>query len=74
MSSVRFYLDPPTVVREREIDSVVEISVWNIEFRRWILVPEFIGRILGIGVDGLDRITREDAGRIIAKYPPKAAP
>jgi hypothetical protein len=74
MSGERFYLDPPTVVREREVDSVVEISVWNIELRRWILAPEFIGRILGIGGDGLDRITREDAGMILAKYPPKAAP
>lgn len=69
----RFYLDPPTVVRERELDTgTLEIAVWNIELRRWILAPEFIGRILGIGGDGLSRITRETAGEILAKYPPEA--
>lgn len=70
----RFYLDPPTVVRERELPTgVLEIAVWNIELRRWILAPGFLGRITGVGGDGLDRITRETAGEILAKYPPLPA-
>lgn len=74
MSGERFYRDPPTVVRERYVDSVLEIAVYNVELRRWIPAPEFLGRILGVGGDGLDRITPEVAGEILAKYPPAEAP
>ena len=74
MSGERFYRDPPTVVRERYVDGSLEISVYNVELRRWVLVPHFLGRILGIGGDGLDRISREDADATLAKYPPKEAP
>jgi hypothetical protein len=70
----RFYLDPPTVVRERTLATgTLEIAVYNVELRRWILAPEFIGRILGVGGDGLSRISREVAGEILAKYPPLEA-
>jgi hypothetical protein len=62
----RFYLYRRTVVREKETAAGIEIAVYNAERQAWILAPEFLGRILGIGGDGLDRVTREVAGSIVA--------
>jgi hypothetical protein len=56
------------VARERTTPSAVELSVYNRRLRRFVLAPEILGHISGIGGDGdWDRITRDDAARIIAK-------
>ena len=69
----RFYLYRGTVARYRETPTTVEIAVWDVRLRRWVLAPGIVGEIVGTGGDpALDRISREDADRILAKYPPLA--
>ena len=71
----RYFLYRRTVARERVTDSIVEIAVYNPVRCAWILAPELVTYISGIGGEpGLIQITRTVASEIIARCSAEATP